>query len=255
MMPQSVDVLLVTAVDIEADTLAEELGAAGLGSGRREFGATGINSYYFYGPVGGATIATIRSSMGSGGSGGSHQAVADAIHDLKPSSVIAVGIAFGIDGSKTPLGTVLISNRVFEYEPQRISTVGDNRVEVRPRGPSSEASPRLLDRFRGARLHGAGIQTKEGIVLSGAKLIDNVDYRNELLSLVPEAIGGEMEGAGLWAAAARRHVDWIIAKAVCDFADGRKKVNKAVRQKIAARNAALAVIHVLQSGGLHQFGS
>ena len=254
MMPQSIDVLLVTAVDVEADALAEELAAAGLGSGRREFGATGINSYYFYGPVGGATIATIRSSMGSGGSGGSHQAVADAVHDLKPSSVIAVGIAFGIDRRKTPLGTVLISNRVFEYDPQRISTVAGNRVEVRRRGPSIEASPRLLDRFRGARLHGAGIQAKEGIFLSGTKLIDNVDYRNELLSLEPEAIGGEMEGAGLWAAAARRHVDWIIAKAVCDFADGRKKVNKAARQKMAARNAALAVIHVLQGGGLHKFG-
>ena len=39
---------------------------------------------------------------------------------------------------------------------------------------------------------------------------------------MPEAIGGEMEGVGLSAAAIRSRVPWILAKSICDWADGQK---------------------------------
>jgi nucleoside phosphorylase len=246
-----IDVLLITAVEVESDILREELSQAGLGNGQRFFVPGGVNSYYVYGPVSGVTVAMIRSSMGAGGSGGSHQTVADAIRDLLPTSMILLGIAFGMDPRTTPLGTVLISSRVFDYEVQRIDTSGGS-IEVRPRGASVEASARLLDRFRGARLRVAGIPAHEGLLLTGAKLIDNVDYKEQLRKLAPDAIGGEMEGSGVWAAAQRKNIDWIIAKAVCDYADGRKIVDKVRRQENAARNSARAVIHVLRNGGLHK---
>ena len=38
-------------------------------------------------------------------------------------------------------------------------------------------------------------------MLSGEKLIDNVDYRDRLRSLGDQIEGGEMEGAGLYSAA------------------------------------------------------
>ena len=58
--------------------------------------------------------------------------------------------------------------------------------------------------------------------LSGEKLVDNLDFRDQLLNLEPEAIGGEMEGAGLYVACQDKKVDWILVKAVCDWADGQK---------------------------------
>jgi nucleoside phosphorylase len=70
--------------------------------------------------------------------------------------------------------------------------------------------------------------------------------RDWLLKIEPEAIGGEMEGAGLYAAARDAKVDWILVKAICDWADGTKN-NDAQPQ--AARNAAQFVLHVLQLGG------
>jgi nucleoside phosphorylase len=53
--------------------------------------------------------------------------------------------------------------------------------------------------------------------LSGEKLIDDVEYNQ-----FPQAIGGEMEGYGVAAAADRAKVEWILAKAICDWGDGEK---------------------------------
>jgi nucleoside phosphorylase len=66
-----------------------------------------------------------------------------------------------------------------------------------------------------------------------------------LKALEPEAIGGEMEGAGLYAACYRAHVDWIIVKAICYWADGKKDLNKDKQQQLAAENAAKFVLFSL----------
>jgi nucleoside phosphorylase len=74
--------------------------------------------------------------------------------------------------------------------------------------------------------------------MTGDKLVDNVDYRKQLQAFESEAIGGEMEGAGLYVSGYDHKVDWIVVKAICDFADGNKGVEKTERQKLAAKNAA-----------------
>jgi hypothetical protein len=62
----------------------------------------------------------------------------------------------------------------------------------------------------------------------------------------PEAIGGEMEGAGLYVACQDKKVDWILVKGICDWADGEKGQDKESRQKTAASNAAAFVVHTLE---------
>jgi hypothetical protein len=54
-----------------------------------------------------------------------------------------------------------------------------------------------------------------------------------------------MEGAGLYVPCQTAKKDWILVKAVCDWADGRKSEDKTERQLKAARNAALFVWHAL----------
>ena len=85
-----------------------------------------------------------------------------------------------------------------------------------------------------------------GLILSGDKLIDNHDYRETLSKLVPEAIGGEMEAAGLYVACQNAQVDWIMIKAICDWADGNKAKKKKANQTKAARNAAQFAIHLIK---------
>jgi hypothetical protein len=58
-----------------------------------------------------------------------------------------------------------------------------------------------------------------------------------------------MEGAGLYAAAQRARVDWILVKAICDWAEHKGR-SKRQRQLLAAQNAASFVLHVIRQGGL-----
>jgi nucleoside phosphorylase len=147
------------------------------------------------------------------------------------------------------LGDILVSRQLLGYELQRVSLGDNNQSEIIARGDRPQASTRLLDRFRSGLIDWQGPEVHIGLILSGEKLIDHPDFREHLKSLEPEAIGGEMEGAGLYAAAQRNHVDWLLVKAICDWADGKKSVNKKQRQQQAAQNAARFTVHVLLQGG------
>ena len=83
-------------------------------------------------------------------------------------------------------------------------------------------------------------------MLTGDKLVDNVDYRDQLIKFESEAEGGEMEGAGLYVSSYDNKVDWIVIKAICDWADGNKGVDKTAGQKLAAKNAAEFVVESLK---------
>ena len=61
-----------------------------------------------------------------------------------------------------------------------------------------------------------------GAILSGEKLIDDKSFKQSILEQYPTAIGGEMEGSGLWASADRHRKEWLVVKGVCDWADGEK---------------------------------
>ncbi len=91
-----------------------------------------------------------------------------------------------------------------------------------------------------------GAKVHFGSVLTGEKLDDNVDFRDQLISFEQEAIGVEMEDGGLSTVCQEQKVDWIVVKAIYGWADGHKSEDKESRQKIAAGNAAAFVLHVLQ---------
>src|SRR5450432_914990 len=59
-----------------------------------------------------------------------------------------------------------------------------------------------------------------------------------------------MEGAGLYATAQRKKVDWILVKAICDWADGQKtQQDEGQRQRDAAENAVRFLLYVISKGG------
>jgi nucleoside phosphorylase len=206
--PPRADVVLVVATDVEYESVVQVFGAHGYPVQRTEFSEA--NVYEMFGAIAGADVALLRCSMGAGGPGGAALTVAEAIDHLHPTSVIMPGIAFGVDPTRQSIGQVLVSTRVFDYELRREGTDVAGRLISVDRGARPEASPRLLSRFRGAHLPAHGILATEGLLLSGNKLVDNVDYRRQLTALAPDAIGGEMEGFGVYSAAARKNVDWVV---------------------------------------------
>jgi nucleoside phosphorylase len=197
--------------------------------------------YHNLGTLGDTTVYHAFSEMGSGGPGGMQQTVDKAIRALEPGAVIGIGIAFGIRETDQSIGEILLSKQLRLYDLQRAG------AEILLRGDKPHASSRLINHFEGfSHIKWKGAKVRPGVILSGEKLIDNIDYRDQLLKLEIEAVGGEMEGAGLYASCHDHNVDWIVIKAICDWADGDKKNDKTERQKKAAKNAAEFLVECLK---------
>jgi nucleoside phosphorylase/tetratricopeptide (TPR) repeat protein len=249
-MINNADVLIVTVTDEESRAEMNVLREATGKDPKPE--PIGDRIYLDLSEVNGGRVFMALSGMGTGGVGGSQEGVRKGIEALSPSAVIMVGIAFGINEQKQAIGDVLVSERLMLYDLQRAGTDKEGNLKVIPRGDRPHASPRLINRLRVANLSWdeSKPQVRFGLVLSGDNLADNIDFRGQLLEFEPEAIGGEMEGAGLYVACQNTKVDWILVKAICDWADGKKATDKDARQQLAAHNAAAFVLHALQQAPL-----
>lgn len=254
--PAFVDVVLVTVNENEDDAVIDLFGECG------HFSVNG-ETYLRLAPISGIEIVRVLSEMGSSGLGASLQTVDQAIRDLHPACVIAVGISFGVDSASQHIGDVLISKRLIPYELQRVTQTGtETAIEVRGERPHADVNLLKKAREAWAKLRRSkaesdpstlgAITARFGDLLSGEKLVDSIDYREQLKSLAPKLIiGGEMEGSGVYVASTKHKTSWIVIKAICDWADGNKNnPSKEQFQKAAARNAALFTKFMLETVGL-----
>ena len=243
-MNHSADILLVTVNRIETKAVLEAFATA-TGQKAAIFDL-GNQSYHELGRLNGLRVVQAQSEMGSVGLGASLITVSEAVGALRPKAVIMVGVAFGMNQDKQSIGQVLVADRIMSYEPEKAGAAAI------PRGPRVDVSIKLLKHFKATEVdwERPDVPVAFGLMVSGEKLVDNLEFRRKLRELEPEAIGGEMEGAGLYAACQNSKVDWILVKAICDWADGHKDVNKEAFQKQAARNATALVVQALQSGKL-----
>lgn len=245
-MNPKADILIVTVTEVESRAVMQVFREATQKAPQPV--PIGDRIYHDLGEINGARVFMALSEMGAGGPGASQQAVQKGINALRPSAVIMVGIAFGINENKQAIGDILVSQQLWLYDLQRI---GEDKII--PRGDKLTSSTWLINHLKSANLYWEGAKVRFGLVLTGEKLVDSVDYRDQLKQFEPEAIGGEMEGAGLYVACQDRKVDWILVKGICDWANGNKGgPEKDAHQKTAARNAAGFVLHALQQARLKQ---
>lgn len=243
----SCPVVLVVVNEIERDTLID--------AARDDFGFAvevvhGRNrSYFVLSGDGTAVAAVVQSEMGAVGIGGSASTSREAIAELRPRVVVAVGVAFGMRPDKAQIGDVLVSKQLKSYEQERVNAAGSGSPTY-SRGDKVHATARVLNRLRTVEASWKAAPVRFGLLLSGERLIDNEGERDALRDLEPEAIGGEMEGHGVYTSAQETKTDWVIVKAICDWADGRKGEDKESRQRVAAGNAAAFVLTAIQGGAL-----
>jgi nucleoside phosphorylase len=247
-MSEPCDVLLVFVNNNEKDAVY----AACKEKCRRDPGVLygDVLTYHDFGKISGAKVLGVQIEMGSTTRGGSSAAIPEAIKERTPRYVILVGIAFGMDRKKQHLGDILVSQKLSLYEMRKIGANKQGEdIEIR-RGDTAAVPEKILSKFRACSgsQYWKGAPVHFGLLVSGEKLIDNAHFKEKLKKEYPEAIGGEMEAAGAYVAAEFYKRDWIVVKAVCDYADGNKKRNKEKNQKIAAQNAAQLVFHVLEKG-------
>lgn len=235
-----VNVLIVTVTRIEASTVLNLFSVHTGTSWKRQF----INGkvYYQLGELCGANIFMVRSEMGSLSPGAALVTILKAIEVIAPVAIIMVGTAFGLKPEKQKLGDILVSCQIRSYEQQKL--IGGSVI---PRGDRVSSSQKLLGLFRDGDLDWIGADVHFGLIFSGEKLIMSSVFREQLLSIEAEAIGGDMEGAGLYTAANETNVDWILVKGISDWGDETKNHDS---QPTASKNAVAFVIHVIKHGGI-----
>ena len=233
--------LLLTFNEHEAHQLWAEFGGV-----RNELPREGV-TYYELDGVGGFRVIHRHSRQGPQEA---QLSATQAIDHWNPQLLIAVGIAFGVNEKKQHLRDVLVSEKVLDYELARVEPDGTFTY----RGTPQETSRELADRVANINLQrrgNAGWPTiRMGIMLSGAKLVDNEEYRNTIASLHSKVIGGEMEGSGILTACSRDGVDMIVVKAICDWASHKDTPSKEEDQKKAAQSAAIVARAILEKGHL-----
>jgi nucleoside phosphorylase len=216
-------------------------------------------TYRDYGQHGAVHVFGV-SSAGTGAPD-AQNTVNRAIQEIDPKTIVAVGIAYGVDDTRQRIGDVLAATGIIGYDIARHNADGT----VHHRQPLQESSRSLRQRVTDRLMHGAPQSARGpwprielGVLLSGGGLIDNRETRDRLVRERSAAagsaiIGGEMEATGVAAAAAADSDkrDWIVIKAICDFADGKKNhPNKDEHQRHAAWNAALVVKSLFDPEGL-----
>lgn len=242
---KDISFLIVTATNTESEELLANLIPLPYQKGIIQIAVE--NQTYFIGTLGIYGIVFVQSAMGAVGRTSSLITTVSAINNWNPKAIIMVGIAFGIDKNKQNIGDVIVSSHIIPYENARIGKTKIFRSELPP------ASSLLLNRVKQIRDWEFPLsKTKNaklyvGPLLTGEKLIDNKYFLKDLRTAFQNAVGGEMESAGIYAASDYKKIDWLIIKGICDFADGKKSINKSKNQNVAIKAAVSFTKKLLQS--------
>lgn len=227
------DFLIVTATNIETEAILSQLesvcsdGLLTISKDDRIYTAGILGKYN--------VIHCQCKNMGTQEVGSSTITTANALEDWPCiKGVLMVGIAFGMYNEETDIAKqnysdVLIAEKIFPYENQRLNKDGSSKS----RGIAHAPNKNFLDAFsvisrEWNESNLDGIKTSVSIVplLTGEKLVDNLAWRNELKQKYAEYRGGEMEGMGIVSACENKDIPWILLKSICDFGDGKKEIHQ-----------------------------
>lgn len=237
-------VLIMVATPEERQAVIEAVtGVTGTDPQRRHLN---MHTAFELGVVSRARVLLAQTRPGSTDPGGATLTAQSLIDQLNPDYLLLTGICFGLREGKQQLGDILVGNQLRIMDHKKIVEPTPGKPVEISRGDRVTPSVTLFDRCQNARLTQTGPKVHFGPLLSGNVLMNSPTMRERMIEAEPDAIGGEMEGLGVYAAAAKGKVDWIVVKAICDW--GMAKDDEWHEQ--AARNAAEFILDVLRNGGL-----
>jgi len=205
-------------------------------------------------------VATFLNNMGQ------HEATnatRDLLSEWRPQNIILAGLA-GALHKDIDLGDVIFSDRIFYYEPSKVTSSG-----AEPRPEMYPANAMLLNRMLAFVVDSAALKRWQkacrnpdgrpvkywkGTFASGESVIADEATKEHLRKQHGKLAGVEMEAAGTFAAAFNsadpKRV--IMVRGVCDRADSKKTEidNMGVWRSAAAFNAAKFVEQFIRFGNL-----
>ncbi|MCY1139347.1 hypothetical protein OWR29_15210 [Actinoplanes sp. Pm04-4] len=239
--------LIMVATDAEHRAVSAAVHAVNHTPPREEFQPSQVVTRL--GTIGRTRISLAQVEPGNVNPGSAAISAAALVTRLQPDFLILTGICFGLREKEQEIGDVLVCTQLRATGQRKMAKSEDGGTVEIIRGDSVTASPMLLGRLRAAaRQFDAGPAVHFGQMLSDSVLVSSRQYRDELHEKHPDAIGGDMEGAGVYAVAAQAKVDWALVKGICDW--GFDKTDEFHR--LAAENAAAVVVQAAAMGAFDQ---
>ena len=222
-------VLLVVATDVERKAVLERA------PGSVDFSAG--HPVHRLGVLGGVEVLLAQVGPGITSPISAAYSVPELIDEWHTRYVILLGICYGLREESQSLGDVIIGRRL------RVINLRVGADEDRDRGDVITAGHRLERAFQVVEAP-SGFRVWTGELISWDVLVDLPALRDALKVRYRDALGGEMEGAAVYAASVRAGTDWIVVKGICDW--GRDKND--TMQRRAAANAATLVLDLIEAG-------
>lgn len=203
------------------------------------------NFTYTIGKFGICNAIHIRSGMGTFEKDSISTVTECAIKFWKPRFILMIGVAWGSNENKQKIGDILISKAVLPYEHAKIT-----ESMYIPRTAPKESGAVLYERFKNSynwehHIDNRKVKIFRGMILSGDKLLDDKILRDRLCKAIPEAIGGDMESAGLSYTATKYNVnEWIMVKGISDWGYDKQHKRKEKYQRIAIESATSLCLHI-----------
>ena len=229
-------VLLLTAHDVETRAVEEEMSDGPLVAIQAD-----TFSFYDLGTVGHNRVICAQVHSDSKDLHGAVVSAAKIIEELKPTSVIAVGVALKVQPSKAGTTNVLLSAQMSSYD---IRLDGSNAVllGVSASAERSTSPAWLLANARSSARECGGIIAHTGLMMCGPDIRDGPLLLDLLLDRDPDVLAAEAFGSGLQACQSAYLCNWLVVKGECKWADIVAR-NSAMER--AAKSAAKVVLQML----------
>ena len=254
------EILLFFATQTEREQLAK--GAAEFGHPFEEKNDVRVGTYYSLGTIGPNRVRAVKTRMGPFfHQGSASQAIVLPVA-TSATSIIQLGMAFGIDRKEQSHGDVLVSQWLFPYDyriiKHRAGQDGQDDGFTIDYGETKRFRPKksLLNLFEQERGEGNHQFTVHlgGILSGGSRIFSQHYLRNLLVEVTGSSglggyVGGEMEGVGLLAATSKNKPMWVVVKGISDFADDQRHDEIEHTRVQACLNAVrfvLAALHRVQ---------
>ena len=167
--------------------------------------------------------------------------------EINAQYVIAIGICYGMKQDKTNIGDTIVAERIMDTSSKRAA--GDKLLAR----PQEYMCGRKLcnifsqkQGFKQEKGDGTNVVIHYGMLVSENTLVASQEYKEDISEQISQALGGEMEGAGLMTAAEKRKYEGIVIKAIADWGNKDKELYRKW-QKFAVVGAAKYVLYHLET--------
>ena len=216
----------------------EAAAVAAVLSGKKEF--HGAHCDGFKGSIAGHDVTVTVSGIGKVAAAVS--AVLQ-IEEEKPDIVINSGSA-GALSKDLRIGDAVVSTEVA-YHDADLTVFGYRPGQMAGCAPRFTSDVRLVKAALRAALPGRSVRS--GLIVSGDQFLSTDSQKEKILSIYPDALMGEMEGAAIAHACTILNVPFLIVRSASDSANGESPVKFEEFLPTASENAAVITRTLLEN--------